>query len=150
MPKDFKFYLVAAALFIISISLGFFAGNRTVAPQPDMQKSKTIDNNLYSSQNANIRGRIDQINPGELLVTNLNNNVSGTVKVSERVVINTLGKDKPGSDLSVLEKGREVLIGLEMINGQYQAISIQYISPAPSLPKLNSRPATQSSQLQNQ
>ncbi len=150
MPKDIRFYLFTGIVFLAGIGLGFFANNKPAPSQPVIQETKiNIDNPLYSSQIANIRGRIDQINGKNLAVTNLNNNISGNVAVSDRIIITIPGNNKPTSDLSVLEAGKEVLIGLEMINGTYQAVTIQYISASPPLLRPALKPATQSSQLQS-
>lgn len=131
MSKEARVYFMYAVLFIAGAIVGFFIAKNqlpSLTGQPD-----SLTNDLYSSQTATIRGEITGMNGNNLSVTNLNSNTSGIIIASERVVITKPG-EQPSSDLATLEMNKEVLINLELINGQYQAVSIQYVTPAPSLP----------------
>ena len=132
-------YILAIALFIFGLSLGFFAGKklnldipmpREQAPSPSPQLS------LYSSQTAFFKGQILSINGKEIHVKNLNNNIEGDIKLSDQLVISK-GNSQPTSDLKAIELNKDVLINLLMLNGEYKATSVQYISAAPSLPPVS-------------
>ena len=143
MFKKYAVYILAVALFILGLSLGFAIGKNfnTQKPQdvstiPETTKS----NSFYSLQTASIRGVITDRNGNDLKVKNLNNQVEGSVKASNRLIIAKAGNKPnpatPSSDLSSIELNKEALISLEMIDGEYQAVLVQYTLPSPSIPPL--------------
>lgn len=150
--KNFSFYLLAGSLFILGLSLGFFAGKlfspsemMTQNGNGDFQEEQQIPNGLFSSQTASIRGQITQVEGNKLTVKNLNSNVSGEVLASMRLNVIKGGKTTPVTDFSTLELNKEVLMSLEMSGGNYQAILIQYPQALPSLPpiKTSTQPSNQ-------
>lgn len=137
MPSKYPWFILAISLFILGLSLGFFAGKqlnsspKTISGTPD---TKVDSNKLYSSQTASLRAIVTKVNGRNLSVKNLNTNVTGTITVSDRATIIKAGEITPApSDLSSLELNKEVLIDLEMRNGNYEVSSLQYSSPLPSL-----------------
>lgn len=147
-------YILAASLFILGLSVGFFIGRNTAnKPMSDItvpaQPESADNRSLYSSQTASIRGVITKRNGDILTVRNLNTQTTGTVKASRRIMIAKAGikpgATSPASDLSKIELNKEVFISLEMVNDHYEAVSIQYVIPSPSLQPI-SNTATQSSQ----
>ena len=156
MGKVLMFAVVALIFLGIGVGLGYFIAGRTVAQNNNtsqVTQSQNQDqepaklNNLYSSQTATLRGEILQRNGRELTVRNVVNQVQGTLNISDRVVITKYAaraaSSTPSSDLSLIEINKEAIIGLEMINGKYEAVNIQFTPPAPSLPPLPSlRPVT--------
>lgn len=131
MSKEMRVYFIYAVLFIAGLIIGFFVSKNQLLSLPGQPNNLT--NDLYSTQTATIRGQITGMNGNSLEVTNLNSNTSDTVVASDRVIITKQGED-PTSDLATLETNKEVLINLELVDGKYQAVSIQYVTPAPSLP----------------
>lgn len=138
MPKQIKAYFLSVILLIVGLSLGFLAGKNTSQPLEPVETETGSVNALYSSQTAFIRGKISTINGKNLVVTNLTTKASGDVLVSDRVIITKPNKNaSPSSDLATLEKDKEVLINLEMIDKEYQAVTIQYINPVPKPPSIS-------------
>jgi hypothetical protein len=137
MPKNFSYYLLTASLFIFGLSVGFFIGKnyfqKTLPSNENLPQSVTTTrNNLYTSQTATIRGKITKVEGTSLTVENLTTKATGVIQTTDNIVINKAGS-KPSSQLSSLELDKEVLIGLELINGNFSATSIQYPLAAPSL-----------------
>lgn len=143
MAKNYSLYILAGALFILGLSLGFFIGKNLQMPK-QFQTASTIpgdsasSSNLYTSQTASITGVITKRDGNNLTVKNLNNQSEGQVKASSRLIIAKAGSGpntaSPSSDLSKVEFNKEAFIALELIAGEYQVVSIQYVLPAPSLP----------------
>jgi hypothetical protein len=142
MSSKYPWVILALSLFILGLSLGFFAGKQLSPPQNTMTstpESKVESNKLFSSQTASLRAVITRIEGRNLSVKNLNNNAVGTITVSDRATVTKAGKITPlPTDLSSLELNQEVLINLEMRNNNYEATSIQYSSALPSLPPVGS------------
>lgn len=132
MPKDIKHYSLALVLFIVGGGLGFFVGKNMDTTQVVQEDVAVTNNSLYTVQSAIIRGVVNSVNGKNLNITNQNNNITTDIVVSDRVVI--ANPNGVSSDPSTIQIGKPVVISLEMIDGEYQAVSIQYITPAPSLP----------------
>lgn len=151
MPKQISYYILTAALLIFGLSIGFFAGRTfdqdqvtTGIKNEEGMEPASETGNIYASQTATIRGEITAVNGKTLRVKSLIDDATGTITLSDDVVITKPGDSKPGTDLSSIEQNKEVLIGLEMIQGSYKATSLQYPVPAPSLPPVSEAPATTS------
>lgn len=141
MLKQIKKYLLPAAFLFVGLALGFvWAKSMTPGNLPEKTEDSQNDM-IYTSQSAVIRGKITSVNGNTLMVKNTRNDSTGSVLVSDKTVITSPGKNPANLDLSTLETDKEVLISLEMVNGEYQAVSIQYTTPAPSLPPLPKTPA---------
>lgn len=142
MSKKIVPYILAVVLLIIGLALGFFTGKGLQKPvETSEAPAATLAaeyNSLYASQTATIRGLITNRSGSDLMVTNLNNQVEGKIRASERIIItrSAVKQATPSAGLDTIELNKEALIGLEMIGGTYQAVSIQYLIPAPSLPPL--------------
>ena len=141
MSKKYSAYILSGALFILGLSVGFFAGKQLNSPKvmPVAPGTRQEANSLFSSQTAAFRGEITKVDGKNLSVKSLNSNATGNITVSDRVIIIKAGKTGTSADLSSLELNKEVLISLEMKNGNYDAISIQYPAPLPSLPSIGSK-----------
>lgn len=140
MSSKYRLYILAISLFILGLSLGFFVGKQFNLPQeiiPAALESKVESNKLFSSQTASLRGVITNIEGNKLTIKNLNTGATGDINTSLRVSIFKSGKT-PSPDLSLIELNKEVLISLEMIGGVWQAVTIQYPNPLPSLPPVAS------------
>ena len=149
MLKKLTPFIFAISLLIFGLAVGFFLGKRSqlnTSPATNLPIStNTAASSLYSSQTANIRGQITKVDGETLTIKNLNNQATGEHQASSRVLITKASArpDKlasPSSDLSTIELNKEALIQLEMIGGQYQITSIQYIIPAASLPPITATP----------
>lgn len=143
MPKKYALYIFIGALFIFGVSIGFFASRLNTNSSPAVKESNESENNaaLFNSQTASLRGEILAIDGKNLTIKNLNTETTGTIRISDRVIILKPGSD-PETDLSSLELNRQVLISSEMNNGNYEAVTIQYVLGAPSLPPIPSRAPT--------
>jgi hypothetical protein len=141
MPKQIKEYALPAILLFVGLALGFVWGKSMGSGDIPVQTADSQNDLIYTSQSAIIRGKITSVDGNTLMVKNSRNDSTGSVMVSEKTVITSPGKNPTNLDLSKLETDKEVLINLEMVNGQYQAVSIQYTSPPPSLPPLPKTPA---------
>lgn len=133
MIKQYKTYLLCAILFIVGLTIGYFTGKNSTPPPIIEEIKEESSDGLYSLQSASIRGKITSINDNILTVINSNTGVTGEVVASKRVTITKPGSNKPSTDITTIETDKEILIGLEMVDGEYQAISIQYITPPPSI-----------------
>lgn len=149
MLKKLTPFIFAISLLIFGLAVGFFIGKRSqtsVSPPTNLPiNNDTSTNSLYSSQTANIRGVITKVDGETITIKNLNNQATGQQQVSSRILITKVSArpDKlasPSSDLSTIELNKEALIQLEMIGGQYQITSIQYILPTASLPPITATP----------
>ncbi len=145
MSKKYPLYILIGALFILGISIGFFAGrfytqNSGVVEQIEDSKANNV---LFNSQTASLRGEITGVEGQTLNIKNINNNSTGTLRASNRLTIIRPGSQPQAASssaaLSLLELNKEVLISAEMVNGEYEAVIIQYPLPAPSLPPIPSR-----------
>lgn len=146
MAKNYPLYILAGALFIFGLSIGFFAGRNLLKPasndsqtaQQTEQSSTGTSNNLYSSQTASIRGVVTAVEGKRLSVKNLITGSTGKIQASTNLAIAKSFNAKPTSDLSAIELNKEALISLVMVDGGYQITAIEYVTPAPSLPPIPS------------
>jgi len=138
MDKKIQPYILPVVLLIAGLALGSLIGKNISGVKPT-NETKVDMNKLYSSQTATIRGQITAVDGNNLTVKSLNSNDSGTVKASISVIIAKFSQDpkkvsSPSSDLSTIELNKDVLINLEMVDGQYEATVIQYVVPGPKIP----------------
>jgi len=150
MLKKYPYILLTGSLFILGLSIGFFASrtfttatNTLQTNAPANRNGNNIDSNgdnLYASQIASLRGEITESDKRLITIKNLNNNAIGTREVSDRILIGKIGNKTPSSDLSSIELNKEALITLEKSDGVYKVTQIQYILPAPSLPPITATP----------
>lgn len=144
MSKNSKIYLLVGILFILGLLIGFFVGKSADSKRfskPPLNSKGPAPKNLFDTQTASIRGQILAINNRNLTVKNLNKNTTGELPASDRVMVIKLGQNartaaSPSADLSSVTLEKEVLISLEMVNGEYQVTVVQEIIPAPSLPPI--------------
>lgn len=139
MAKKYFPFILAGILFLSGIGIGYFVLDKIIPRGEQAPEEQTSSNDkLFFKQSAYIRGRINQVSDNQLKVTSLNN-TAGTVAVSENVIIISPSKKITKGDLTSLQLNKEVVIGLEMFEGKYQVVSIQYMppmsspKPAPSL-----------------
>jgi len=152
MLNKYAPYILAFSLLIFGLSLGFLIGKnppKNITVQNDSRPAVTAEgNNLYSAQTASLMGTILSRDGDKMTVKNLYTGAQGEIKTSPRLTItkSATKNASPSSDLSSIELNKDVLINLEMVDGEYQAVSIQYPLPAPSLPPIPSRkPSSQPS-----
>ncbi len=138
MNKKTKSYLIPTAFCILGLVTGLVVGMnfRQIDQKFFKDKSQSEANKLFTSQTATIRGQITAINGQDLTVKNSINNTVGNVKVSDRIVISKFSSNpsnaaSPSARLKEIEFNKDVLISLELTNGTYEAIVIQYIAPPP-------------------
>src|SRR3989344_9287141 len=115
MRQKYSWYILTASLFILGLSLGFFAGKQSNLFQkttPATTESSVQPNKLFSLQTASLRGEITHIEGNRLTIKNLNNSATGDINTSPRIRIFKSGSTAPSSDLSSLELNKEVLISL--------------------------------------
>ena len=140
MPKKYSWYVLTFALFILGLSIGFFTGKQLTLDSKTAStetESNEEPNLLFSSQTAFIRGEITKVDGKKLSVVNLTNKQTGDITASDQIVVTKVGQATPSKvDLKSLELNKEVLINLELTNGNFEATSIQYTTPTPSLPPL--------------
>lgn len=144
MPKNLPLYILAVSLFILGSSIGFFAGKTfnpsqmNLLPSSSETPQSSQQNNLFSSQTASLRGEVIKKQGNQLTLKNLNNQNTGTVTASDRLIVTQIGSKtppaSPSADLSKVILNKEALIAAEMINGQFEVLTIQYTTPPPSLP----------------
>ena len=136
------YYILTAALLILGLSIGFFAGRTFDSPtvindslnDEEVAEAPGDKTNLYASQTATIRGLITAVNGKTLTVKSLiDDSTTGNITLSDNVIITKPGSTTPSTNLSSIEQNKEVLITLEMFEGNYKVISLQYPVPAPSL-----------------
>lgn len=142
MSRKYSLYIFIGALFILGLSIGFFAGkyqqNNQVSEAPQNQSDTQYRNvlALYDSQNASLRAEITAVEGDNLRVKNLNNNLTGIIRASANLMIikgTSRQVASSAASLSTLELNKEVLISLRMQNGLYEAYNVTYPLPAPSL-----------------
>jgi hypothetical protein len=138
VSKDLSKIILPAIFLVIGLAGGYFAAKSTSQAPVPVQTEKSENNLLYSNQTAVIRGKITSVDGNTIKVRNIQTDTVGGVKVSDKVIITKPGAKSADLNVENLETDKEVLIGLEMIDGDYQAVSIQYSNPAPSLPPLPS------------
>ena len=140
MKKKFFWFFLIIVLFILGLSIGFFTGKQLATAQnsaSSQSAAKEETGKLFSSQTAVIRGEITKVAGKKLSVRNLTSDQSGDITASDQIVVTKVGQTAPSKvDLSSLELNKEVLINLELTNGNFEATSIQYTTPTPSLPPL--------------
>lgn len=138
MAKNYPLYILAGALFIFGLSLGFFAGKQFGSSEKIQSEQQQVkeSNQLFSSQTASIRAEITEVDGVLLSVKNLNNNLTGKIKASNELVISKPGNNKLMTGVSEIELNKEALISLQMIDNSYLATAIQYVTPSPSLPPI--------------
>ena len=130
-----KIVVLPIILLMVGLAIGFFAGKSANTKAPEPQQIKTeVSNKLFSGQTAFLRGKINKVDEKQISVTNTSTNTTGTVMLSDRaIIINPNKNGSPSVNIGSIELDKEALINLEMNNGNYEIISIQYVNPAPSL-----------------
>lgn len=139
-------YLLAVSLFILGSSIGFFIGKTTYGPKELSNSAQNTPNEnsggydaLFDSQSATIRGVITKKGDGVITVRRLNNQTTGVLNTSKRLIVadaNKVANASPSASLDNVQLDKEAVIFLEKFEGKYQVVLIQYTLPAPSLPPI--------------
>lgn len=142
MPDNFKTILVVFILMLFAAWGGFIAGRlykgdiKFIPLQSQINNSADAPGNLFSRRTAYIRGKITGVNGNKISVINLNGK-TGEIVASPNILISqqnlTTGTKtaSTSANLSQAELNTEVLITLEYLNSNYQAVFINYLPSAP-------------------
>ncbi len=126
-------YFLSVIFFLAGVIIGFLIwGNNSAPVNLTPQAQPEVDTRLFFTQNAYIRGKIIQVLSEELKITSTNNNLSETFGAAYGLVIISPANKVSKGDLSTIELNKEAVIGLEMLDGKYQVVSIQYTTPQSS------------------
>ncbi|MBI2596785.1 hypothetical protein HYW41_01390 [Candidatus Daviesbacteria bacterium] len=126
---------VLGAIFYFSPDRFIQSAKQTSPATPVPTSTTTPTNILFDSQTATINAQITQVSSSSLTFSK--NNQTETLPLSPKVLIYKpkTDKSKPNSqaatssaDLKSIEVGKTAVIVAEMINNQYQVISISYLS----------------------
>jgi hypothetical protein len=143
MDNKYFHYILPIGGLIVGLIIGFTIGGgvdlNNVRNSSD-QPSQEVVNNLYTSQTATVRGQIKAVNDRTLSVRNTNGS-TGNLRASNRIMIvkfntNPGSVASPSSDLQTIEINKDAVMSLEMVNGNYEVVQIQYIAPVPALPSI--------------
>ncbi len=150
-PLNTKWW-IAGGLFlgVIVILLAFYIFRSTLFPptpkitqkqHPTPTSPSQRANPIFETQSATVYGTITKINGSTLSVTN-DRGLTGDFLIFSKVAIYTSDgtvKNKDGiavasasSDLKTVEIGKQASLFLELINGEYQVVSISYFPPLPT------------------
>lgn len=130
---------------VVSLVIGFLIGSAS----SNLGKGGGIanlanlaQNNLYTTQSATVQGKINKIDGRKLTVTN-SSGTSGEVELSDNAIINkiktggrAINTATSSTDLTALETGKDVTLFLQMNDGKYKVISVNYTLPLPPIPTL--------------
>lgn len=140
MDKKILIYLLPFTTLFVGLIIGFFVGGKMYSGSPvsKIGQAPSLANRLYTSQAATIRGQITAVKDRTIQVRNANG-TTGDIKASNRIMIVKFSPDprnivSPSSDLQSIETNKDVLMTLEMVNGNYEVIQVQYVVPGPALP----------------
>ncbi|KKQ07975.1 MAG: hypothetical protein US19_C0034G0011 [Candidatus Daviesbacteria bacterium GW2011_GWB1_36_5] len=99
-------------------------------------------NDLYTSQSATVQGKITKVEGKMLTVTN-SSGKSGELELSDNAIINkiktggrAINTATSSTDLTALETDKDVTLFLQMTDGKYKVISVNYTPPLPPVPTL--------------
>lgn len=145
MGKNASGIALGVALLIIGFVFGFFLGkNYSLEIKPIAINSQTPINQLVDSQTASMMGQITEIQGNTLTVKNAKSNNSGTVPVSNKVIVIKPGLNSKtassSAGLNAIELNKDVVINMELVNGEYTATVIQYPLPLPPMPSIKPTP----------
>lgn len=145
MGKSANLYVLCTLLLVVGLVVGFVLGKGL--SKGGINSLTSLDNSkLYTTQTATIRGKVTKVEGKTLTVQN-SQGTTGTIEASDKVLVSKLrtagstAPASPSSDLKQVTLNEEVLITLQLTEGTYKAVLIQYLPPLPPLPKL---PATKS------
>lgn len=127
-----KLYIAIAVLVIILVGIaGWIFINNRKAGSPLSTGGNTGNNtSLFDFQTAIFTGKITKIEGKKIWLEN-KYGVTGEAMISDNVTITDVsagGIATPSADLNKVKVDKDVSINFQVINGQYQATSINYLS----------------------
>ena len=129
---------------VISLVIGFLVGNASSGTYKNgiSMPSLQSGNPIFTTQSATVQGKINKVEGNKITVTNLSGN-QGEFELSEMTVINKivtnsnkLNTATSSTDLSTLETDKDVSLILQLKDGKYVVLSVNYTPPALPLPSL--------------
>ena len=134
----------AIATIVLALSAGIigFALGRYYTPPPnqtlkptEIKNEQPKTNPLFRSQSATFQGEITKVSGNKISVKD-EKGQTGDFSVADKVVIykfkEGVSQASVSSDLKTIDTGKQALVVLELINGQYQVVSISYLPPPPT------------------
>ena len=122
---------------IIGFALGRYytpPPNQTLKPT-EIKNEQPKTNPLFRSQSATFQGEITKVSGNKISVKD-EKGQTGDFSVADKVVIykfkEGVSQASVSSDLKTIDTGKQALVVLELINGQYQVVSISYLPPPPT------------------
>ncbi len=138
MPNLSSKLLILALLLIVASGLtGYLLGAKNT-PAKKLTATSTHEvavSKLFQAQNANTEAKITAIS-GNIATIVDSTNQKANFAISKRLLVTKLsddGKQTASTDPKTIEIGKEAQIGLSLIAGQYQIISVSYLPAVPPL-----------------
>ena len=133
---------VILILMLIAATGGFYAGKTTILPgspytPTQSGESSTLASSVFKSQTATFQGVITKVDGKNLQVKSDSGNTA-SFPISERAVIYKFSGKSPqasaSSDLKTIETDKQALVMLELLDNNYQVVSVSYLPPPPAPP----------------
>lgn len=136
-----KYLLAIIVLIAVSATSGFLVGRasntQSLTTTTTTKTAAPKQNTIFTTQTATVQGKISSVSGSKVTVLN-EKNQTGEFTLSPKVVIY---KFAPGSsqatatqDIKSIETDKNVLVTLELANGQYQVTQIAFLPPPPPPP----------------
>lgn len=127
-----KLYIAIAVLVIILVGIAgwIFINNRKAGSPLSTGGNAGNNTSLFDFQTAIFTGKITKIEGKKIWLEN-KYGVTGDAMISDNVTITDVsagGIATPSADLNKVQVDKDVSINFQVINGQYQATSINYLS----------------------
>ncbi|MBI2595962.1 hypothetical protein HYW46_04485 [Candidatus Daviesbacteria bacterium] len=132
---NWKYLLIPIALIILGLLGGYLYAYRTAIPllsvqSPNQPKTSSPDikkEPIFTAKTALVEGVILKIEGREIIVKN-NQGIVQNLSLSKNLVIYRFAKQNktatPSSDLKSIRFNTRSIINLELINGNYEVVSI--------------------------
>src|SRR3989344_7001421 len=144
--RPYKYWIIIFLLVLYLIPVSFIAfGDYFKSTAPKL--SAPSSNEFFDIQTAMVNGKITNVSGNNIEVENTKG-LKGTVELSKNLIINDLINPlaTPSGDLKKIQTGKNAQIVLNLIDGKYQAVTINFqsISYLPDqIAKTNTIPDTQ-------
>lgn len=132
---DKKIILLIALVLVLGLFVGYVLGNQTAKRKAFNYSSKPAEkvvyktSPLFNGQTANVIGKITKIDGSKIVVEDSKKQIGSFTLYKKVAIINANAPGQiasPSSNIKDIQLNKEALIYLQLIDGDYQVLSIAF------------------------
>ncbi len=139
-----KAVFAAIALLVVGLLIGYVLGiqvakgnSRNYSPAPSQQKGSLKTSPLFTRQNATVTGKVTKVDGNKITVVDDKNQSDIFVLSKNIAIVTAIAPGKvatPSTNIKDIQLNQSALIALQIVDGEYQVISIAYTNYPPASP----------------